>query len=289
MIRLYSKFEGEKKMSRVQKPLMITFSLILLVVMLVSLTYAQSTTGNVYVTSTLNPNVITVAGSGFDASSLVSLGVYLRDGVTLLAVLPDANTDDTGNFAANVSVPFVGASGIYFVMANTTNVIGYQPYVFYSPGDAPDPGSGPRSVSVSPDNSNIFNVTGKGFGASKAVTLRLTLPSGATAYTFADQMTTDSQGRFSTIGIVPTSISGTYALVASSTSGNATIQVTIPNLKGAPGETGMAGATGATGETGATGATGPAGSASGSPLEYASIALSVAAIVISAYALIKKH
>jgi len=276
-------------MSRVQKHLMIMFSLILLVVMLVSLVYAQSTMGNVYVTSTLNPNVITVAGSGFDASSPVSLGVYLRDGVTLLAVLPDANTDDTGNFAANVSVPFVGTSGIYFVMANTTNVIGYQPYVFYSPGDAPAPGSGPRSVSVSPDNSNIFNATGKGFGASKAVTLRLTLASGATAYTFADQMTADSQGRFSTIVIVPTSISGTYTLVASSTSGNATIQVTIPSLKGAPGETGMAGATGATGETGATGATGPAASTSGSPLEYASIALSIAAIVISAYALVKRH
>jgi len=245
--------------------------------------------GNVYVTSTLNPNVITIAGSGFDASAPVSLGVYLRDGTTLLAVFPDANTDDTGNFAANVSAPIVGTSGIYFVMANTTNVFGYQPYVFYSPGDAPDPGSGPRSVSVSPDNSNIFNVTGRGFGDSKAVTLRLTLASGATAYTIPDQMTSDSQGRFSTIVIVPTSISGTYNLVASATSGNATIPVTIPNLKGAPGVTGMTGATGATGETGATGATGPAGSASGSPLEYAGIALSIAAIVISVYALVKKH
>jgi hypothetical protein len=272
-----------RKMFRLRKTLSFAISFTLLAIIMVSSVQAQSTIGNVYVISTLDPNVITVGGSGFDPSAPVSLGVYLRDGTTLLAVFPDARTDDTGNFAANFSVPLVGESGIYLVMANTTNVIGYQPYVFYSPGDVPDSGSGPKAVSVSPDNSNIFNVTGRGLGTSKGVTLKLTLATGATAYTFADQITTDSQGGFSTIVIVPTSISGTYTLVASTASGNATTQVTIPNLKGATGQTGE------TGATGTAGATGPAGSAATTSLEYAGFALSIAAIAISIYALVKKR
>lgn len=270
-------------MSRAQKPLIFTFCLIILLVMLISSVKAQSTSGSVYVSSTANPNVIAITGSGFDSSAQVSLGVYLRDGATLLTVLPDTTTDDAGNFATNVSVPVVGTSGIYIVIANTTNVMGFQPFVFFSPGDAPDTGSGTRSVSISPDNSNIFNVTGKGLGDSKTVTLKLALESGATAYSFPEQTTTDSQGRFSTIVIVPTSLSGTFSLVASTTSGNATVQVTIPNLKGPPGETGQ------TGATGAAGATGTEGSAAGSSLVYASIALSIAAVVISVYVLAKKH
>ncbi len=290
ILRLYSNLKGSWNMIFTQKTFSFAVSLILLTIILVSSVQAQSTIGSVYVTLTSDPNVIAIAGSGFDASSPVSMGVYLRD--ALLAVFPDARTDETGNFAANVSVPFVGESGIYIVMANTTNVVGYQPYVFYSPGDIPDTGSGLKSLSVSPGNSNIFNVTGRGLGASKSVTLRLTQAAGATAYTFADKMTTDSQGRFSMIAIVPTSINGTYTLVASTTSGNATVQVTIPNLKGAPGQTGAPGATGATGATGETGATGAAGqadSALASPLEYASIALSIAAIAVSTYTLVKKR
>ena len=61
---------------------LVTFSL--LAIMLVSSVDAQGGMLNLTADGTLDPNVLTLRGSGFTASSIVSLSVYTNDGVTLL-------------------------------------------------------------------------------------------------------------------------------------------------------------------------------------------------------------
>jgi hypothetical protein len=278
------------KMVHVQKlSYLVTFGL--LATMLVSSVCAQGGDATLIAISTLDANVITLRGSGFSASSTVSLSVFLNDGMTLVAVLPDAVSDSAGNFEVNVTAPIVQTSGIYLFGANTSSVFGFQPWVFYALNDLPTGGgsTGPKAVSVSPDNSNVFNVTGRGLGASRDVKISLNQSRGVPVYTFTDTIKTDSQGRFSTILIVPTSISGTFTLVASTSAGDASVVITVPNLKGATGLTGATGATGETGEKGATGDMGKTGAAADSMLGYIAVILSAVAIVLSLMVLLKKR
>ena len=272
--------------------LTVVFTLVLLTVILASSAYAQPAQGSLSASATDKPNIFTLTGSGFDPSSTVNLGLYLNDGTTLAFALPDSTTDSAGNFAVNVTLPTVSTSGFYVFVANTTNVIGYQPWILYSPNDASQTGpSGlPQTVRISPDNSNIFNVTGQGFDPSKPVNLILAPPHGNATYPFPSSITTDSNGRFSAIVIVPTSISGTFNLVATTTNNymnsTANVTVTIPNLQGPQG---LPGPTGATGATGASGENGTSGTAStDTTLTYVSIALSVVAIIIAVYAITRK-
>ncbi len=273
--------------------LTVAMTLVFLTVMLTTSARAQPTPGTLTASSTDTPSVLTLTGSGFGTSATVNIGIYLNDQTTLAFALPDATTDDLGNFAVNITLPIVSTSGFYLIIANTTNVVGFQPWVLFSPSDASQTGPAgnvPETVKVSPDNSNIFNVTGQGFDVSKPVTIILAPPHGPATYTFPpSQITTDSQGRFSAIVIVPTTISGSFNLVASTANGNvissANTTVTIPNLQGPIGLTGATGATGAPGNNETSGST-----STNTTLAYISIALSVVAIVIGIYAITKtKH
>ena len=88
-------------------------------------------------------------------------------------------------------------------------------------------------------------------------------------YSFPENITTDLEGNFSTVVIIPTSLSGNYYLVASTESGQAYVDYTVPDL------------------TGATGVSGATGEGANNVLIYLAIALSITSILISYYAL--KH
>ena len=288
---MYFNPKAGKKMAHTKKSaLTIAVTLVLLTVILASSVYAQSEQGVLIASAKDTPNVLTLSGSGFDASATANIGLYLPDQTTLAFSFSDVTTDSQGNFAVNITLPTVSTSGFYLFIANTTNVKGFQPWVLYSPSDASGPSINvPEIVKVSPDDSNIFNVTGQGFDASKPVTLKLAPPHGPAVYIFPDNITTDGHGRFSAIIIVPTRINGAFNLAASTANGNANVTVTIPDLHGPPGATGQTGSTGATGATGASGENGTTGPTTSDILVYVSIVLSIVAIIIGIYAATKKR
>ncbi len=271
-------------MLHLKKALMTTVAITLLAFLLASSAQAQTNTGTLTITGTSDPNVVTISGSGYDPSATVTLGLYFTDGVTEVAALPNSMTDSQGNFSINVTLPPVYETAIYVFEANTTNVTGSQSYVLYSPSDQQtgSGSSGVPTIEISPDDSNIFNITGTGFEASATVSLELNQnqTEGSPAYIFPEQLTTDSQGNFSAIEIVPTTISGTFTLVASTASSSASTTVTIPNLIGATGATGATGAAVAPAAT-STGASGQTGSATDTSLLYFSIAFSIALSTVS--------
>lgn len=144
------------------------------------------------------------------------------------------------------------------------------------------------SITATPDESNIFNVTGTGFDASDSVTLKLVANS-TTYYTFAENITTDVNGNFTAIVIVPTSTTGaTYNLTASTDNHSAYVEYTVPDLTGPTGATGATGATGSTGATGATGAAGADGKDADSTLTIGAIGIGLVALAVGAYAVVKK-
>jgi len=134
------------------------------------------------------------------------------------------------------------------------------------------------SLSASPDNSNIFRVSGSGFNASETVWLRLVADE-TLVFNFTETVETDAEGNFSAIVIVPTSIHGTFNLTASTSSVSVYVEYTVPDLTGPAGPTGT---------TGATGATGPKGDPADPTIGYGGIGLGVVAIVLAVYALTKK-
>jgi cytoskeletal protein RodZ len=144
------------------------------------------------------------------------------------------------------------------------------------------------SLNASPDNSNIVSVIGSGFDPSENVTLNL-IANETTFYTFSESAATDEEGNFSGILIVPTSLSGTYNLTASTSDASAYVEYTVPDLTGPQGETGETGATGATGVTGETGATGPTGASADPITGYAGIGLGLLATVLALIALTRKR
>jgi len=101
-----------------------------------------------------------------------------------------------------------------------------------------------------------------------------------TVYMFPNITVTDSQGNFNSTEIIPTSLSGSYTLVASSSSATANATISVPDLTGPTGATGVTGENGVVGETGAS---------VDSTIGYAAIALSIIAIAIAALAIEKKR
>lgn len=141
-------------------------------------------------------------------------------------------------------------------------------------------------ITATPDDSNIFNVTGTDFDDSDDVTLELINDDGDTVYTFEEDITTDANGTFTAIVIVPTSTDGgDYTLTASTDDSSATLDITVPDLTGA---TGATGATGSTGATGAKGTDGADGQDADPALTYGSIGVGALALLIAIVAIMKK-
>ena len=118
-------------------------------------------------------------------------------------------------------------------------------------------------ISATPNNSNIVRVSGKGFNASETVTLALWNET-VRQFSFPENVTTDLGGNFSTIVIIPTSLRGNYFLVASTSTSQAYVNYTVPNLMGA---------------------TGVSGEEANNTLVYLASIISIASIVISFYVL----
>ncbi|MEM2970096.1 MAG: hypothetical protein QXR63_04090 [Candidatus Bathyarchaeia archaeon] len=134
------------------------------------------------------------------------------------------------------------------------------------------------SLSATPSNSNIFRLTGIGFDASDTVWLRL-VSDETVVFNFTETIETDAEGSFSAIVIVPTSIHGTFNLVASTTSVSAYVEYTVPDLTGPEGPAGP---------TGETGPKGDPGEPADPTIGYAGVGLGIVAIALSLYALARK-
>jgi len=119
------------------------------------------------------------------------------------------------------------------------------------------------TMTATPNDSNIFQISGTGFADNEII--NLTLCSGNSVIYIFPNITADSSCSFSNVvEIIPTSVAGglyNLTAVGQSSGISVTIPYTVPNLVGATGATGSTGATGPTGATGAAGATGQAGAA----------------------------
>jgi hypothetical protein len=263
-------------MMQIKKYLLVfTMTLALFGIALVGYALGQSSTGTLTVSTTSNNIIITVTGSGFDASGNVVLSLFNSDGTLAYSFTESITTDATGAFSANVALP-TNVYGTFNLTASTSTVTGYTEYTI-----------SPALLSATPNDSNIIDVSGSNFGTSQSVSLGLTDNNGNIVYNWTEPVTTDAQGNFSEVVIVPTSINGTYNLFASTSGGpsSTTIASTTQTIPDLTGQTGATGLTGATGNTGATGATG----AAGTEIAYAAVAVSIIALVIAAYMLTKKH
>lgn len=240
---------------------------VLLGIALISSVYADDTAASLSVSSTDNNNIITVVGTGFNASESVTLELIAND-TTYYIFSESIVTDAEGNFSANVTLP-TGTYGTFNLTASTSSVTAYIEYTIEELE---------VTLTASPDNSNVFSVTGTGFDVSETVLLELMDEYGTVVYTFTENIETDKTGNFSATVIIPTSIHGTYYLTASTaTSGiYGYIEYTVPDL------------TGPQGETGATGATGEASEAADPTIMYGGIGLSIFAIMLAVYAIAKK-
>jgi hypothetical protein len=145
-------------------------------------------------------------------------------------------------------------------------------------------------IITTPDNSNIFNVTGTNFDASDGITLEL-IANGTTYYTITNdvEISTNINGTFTAIVIIPTNVDGgNYNLTASTEDQSAYVEITIPDLTGATGATGATGSTGATGATGAKGSDGADGQDADQALTYGTIGLGLLGLVVATYAVMRK-
>lgn len=138
------------------------------------------------------------------------------------------------------------------------------------------------TLTASPNNSNIINVNGSGFNQTSPVSLFLFNGTEA-IYTFPEQITTDADGNFSAIVIVPTILHGTFNITANTTNFSAAaLNRVFPNFTGQQGIEGPQGINGTIGGTGPTGPPGPQGEP-GTPADntfiYVSLAISLAAAV----------
>ncbi len=233
------------------------------------------TTGTLTASATSNNSVIAVSGSGFNASETVHVGLLNKtDSTSVYNFTETVTTDSAGNFSANLTLP-TNVYGTFNMTAYTSTVAAYTEYTISQAVTA---------ITVTPDDSNIIAVNGTGFNASETVALTLADSAGTTVYTFANSTKTDARGNFSsTTVIIPTNLTGSYTLVASTSSATANATITLPDL------TGSTGATGATGVAGENGVAGEQGASADSTIEYAAIALSVVAIAVAVLAIMKKH
>jgi hypothetical protein len=236
----------------------------------------QTNEATLATTPTDEANVVTVTGSSFNASETVQLQLLDLDDNSVVYTFPQYfTTDPDGTFEANVTLPD-DVYGTYYLMAVSETSFAYIEYTIEETTQTPIYGEG--SLTATPEDSNIIELSGSGFNASENVTFEL-WDDDEVVYTFSKQVATNAQGDFSAVIIVPTSISGEYTLVASTSGVTANVTVAVPDFTGATGGTG---ATGAAGETGATGT-------SDYTLGYVAVALSVAAICVSVYCLTRKQ
>lgn len=141
------------------------------------------------------------------------------------------------------------------------------------------------AITATPDGSNIFRVIGTGFDADDNVTLTL-VANGTTYYNFTEALTSDTEGNFTAVVIVPTYITGaTYNLTASTSNVTAYTEYNVPDLTGPTGSTGPTGATGAAGENGVAGAD---GKNADQTLTIGAIGIGLISLAIGVYAVIKK-
>jgi hypothetical protein len=233
---------------------------------------SAQTTGTLAAATATDSNIITLTGSGFDPSETVALKLQNQtDDSTVYNFTEAITTDDTGAFAVNITLP-IGIYGTYDLTAETSTVTASTEITL----------SGAAALTASPDNSNIITAAGMGFNANETVTLQLNDTSTGSVYNFTENITTDNQGNFSATVIIPTSISGSYSLIASTSTASANTTITVPDF------TGPTGATGSTGPAGSAGTDGTAGTPADNTFGYIAVALSLAAIVAVAYTLIKK-
>lgn len=143
------------------------------------------------------------------------------------------------------------------------------------------------TISVLPENSHIVQVTGVGFNVSSPVSIELQL-NGSYAYGYNGNVTTDENGAFSTLYIIPTGLSGAYTIAASVSNVTVLKDIAVPNLRGNDGLNGLDGedfnATGNiilnNGTQGAEGPKGDQGIMGNSTAGIVGICLSIAALVI---------
>ena len=224
-----------------------------------SIGYAESTSLNIQATS--SSNVLKVSGAGFDAQNKVTLEMF-NNTTKIHTFTENITTDTSGSFTSQVTVPS-NITGKYNFTASTLSKTASLEYTVQK-ASKPKP-----IISATPNNSNIVKVSGTGFNASNTVTFDL-WNSTAKEYSFPGNITTDLEGKFSIILIIPTSLKGVHYLTATTKTGFTYVQYTVPDL---------------TGETGATGAN---GKAADNNYVYLATGLSVVSIFVSLYALIKK-
>lgn len=144
------------------------------------------------------------------------------------------------------------------------------------------------TISVLPENSHIVQVTGVGFNVSSPVSIELQL-NGSYAYGYNGNVTTDENGAFSTLYIIPTGLSGAYTIAASVSNVTVLKDIAVPNLRGTDGLDGLNGADfNATGNiiinNGTQGAEGPKGDQGimgNSTAGIVAVVLSIIALVIN--------
>ncbi|MDR0470954.1 MAG: collagen-like protein [Nitrososphaerota archaeon] len=245
----------------------------LLIVASVALVNAQ-TTPTLTLTSTDDNSIITLTGNGFDPSKTVIIKLQNpADNSMLYNFTETILTDENGTFTIDLSLP-IGIYGTYNLNATTSHATATKEITL----------TGTSTLTASPDNSNIIQTTGTGFNANQTVTLQLTNPTtGTIVYNFTETITTNTYGNFSTIVIIPTSLSGNFSLLASTSTTTANTTLTVPNF------TGPTGADGTPGITGPSGTDGAPGTPADSTFSYILAVLSVVAIVTSAFAFVKKR
>jgi hypothetical protein len=250
--------------------------LMLLAIAAISSVHADGSTpnANITVTATSNSDIVAVTGTGFNTSEQVYFSIVDSNSFVVYDFPNTGLTDSNGNFTDSLVIP-PGFHGAYTITAQTSGVAAWTDYTFSALVSTIG-----ATLTATPDNSNIIEVAGSGFNTSETVSFGLLDAAGSLAYKIPKNATTDNQGTFSTIVIIPTTIRGTYTMFASTSSVTAYADISVPNLVGPAGETGA---------TGATGAAGTAGISANSSIVYASIALSIAAIVVALFVLIKKR
>jgi hypothetical protein len=226
--------------------------------LVLNVSYAES--ASVSIKETSDPNIIDISGAGFDAQEKVNVELF-QNTIKIYTSTENITTTTSGNFTSPINIPS-GLSGKYNFTASTSSKIASGEYTLQSSKPASE-------ISATPNNSNIVKVFGKRFNSSETVTLELWNAT-ARQYSFPDNVTTDLEGNFSTVVIIPTSLRRDYFLVASTASSQAYVNYAVPDLNGA------------------TGVKGAAGEAASNTLVYIAIAISLVSILISYYALKKQ-
>ncbi len=234
---------------------------------------SAASTATLTASETDDNNIIKLSGTGFDANETVTLQILNEtDNTVIYTFTENATADTDGAFTTNVTLP-PGYYGTFNFTAETSTMFAHDEYTI----------SDVTSLTASPNDSNIINVIGTGFNANETSTLVLNDTSTSTAYTFTENITTDASGTFNATVIIPTSISGDYTLVASTSTTSANTDISVPDL------TGATGATGSPGAGGATGATGEAGIPADATIVYFALVFGVAGTVVGLVAVVKKH